>query len=81
MARATATAALVLSCVFFMACSAGMMIINKMVLRAVHLPITVVMIQMAFTAGILCVAPCAWLHFGSLQCPLPGGGRPSPRLV
>jgi hypothetical protein len=50
------------------------------VLRAVHLPITVVMIQMAFTAGILCVAPCG-LHFGSLQCPLPGGGRPSPRLV
>jgi len=30
MARATAAAALVLSCVFFMACSAGMMIINKM---------------------------------------------------
>ncbi|EOD06298.1 hypothetical protein EMIHUDRAFT_121316 [Emiliania huxleyi CCMP1516] len=37
-----------------------------LVLRAVHLPITVVMIQMAFTAGILCVAPCG-LHFGSLQ--------------
>mmetsp|Transcript_55719 Transcript_55719/g.153283 ORF Transcript_55719/g.153283 Transcript_55719/m.153283 type:complete len:368 (-) Transcript_55719:706-1809(-) len=58
--------ALVLSCLFFMACSAGMMIVNKMALRAVGLPLTVVMIQMAFTVLFLCATPCT-LHFGSLR--------------
>lgn len=57
---------LILSCGFFMACSAGMMIANKMVLRAVGLPITVVMIQMAFTVVCLVVLPCG-LHFGSMR--------------
>jgi len=57
---------LVFSCTFFMAVSAGMMIINKMVLRSIHLPITVVMIQMAFTVVCLCLVPCG-LHFGSLK--------------
>lgn len=41
--------ALILSCLFFMACSAGMMIVNKMVLRSIGLPITVVMIQARFS--------------------------------
>jgi len=58
------TVALVLSCTFFMLCSAGMMIVNKLVLRAIPLPVTVVMIQMAFTVLVLCITPCS-LHFGS----------------
>ena len=56
--------ALLLSCAFFMVCSAGMMVFNKMVLRAARLPITIVMVQMAFTVVVLCVLPCG-LHFGS----------------
>ena len=58
--------ALITSCLFFMICSAGMMIFNKMVLRTVRLPITIVMVQMAFTVLVLCVLPCG-LHFGSLS--------------
>lgn len=81
--------ALCMSCGFFMTCSAGMMIINKMVrtpakhatstcfdrvvclphrqvLRAVNLPMTLVMIQMAFTVLVLCATPCG-LHFGSFK--------------
>jgi len=58
--------ALVASCIFFMVCSAGMMVFNKMVLRVARLPITMVMIQMAFTVVVLCIAPCG-LHFGSLR--------------
>jgi len=59
-------AALISSCVFFMFCSAGMLVINKLVLRAARLPITIVMIQMAFTVVCLVVFPCG-LHFGSLR--------------
>lgn len=55
-----------LSCGFYMACSAGMMIINKMVLRALPLPMTVVMIQMATTVIWLCVTSTT-LHFGSVR--------------
>lgn len=62
----TSRAALVLSCLFFMACSAGMMIANKMVLREIGMPITVVMIQMAFTVLFICATPCS-LHFGSIR--------------
>ena len=58
--------ALVLSCGFFMVCSAGMMIFNKLVLRAARLPVTVVMIQMAFTVLALCAVPCS-LRFGSMR--------------
>ena len=43
-----------------------MMICNKLVLRAFGLPITLVMIQMAFTVGFLCLFPSS-LHFGSLR--------------
>jgi len=57
-------AALISSCAFFMVCSAGMLVINKLVLRAARLPITVVMIQMAFTVLCLVIFPCG-LHFGS----------------
>ena len=59
--------ALVASCTFFMLCSAGMLVVNKLVLRRfVGLPITVVMVQMAFTTLCLTVAPCG-IHFGSLR--------------
>lgn len=59
--------ALVASCSFFMLCSAGMMVFNKLILRSITgLPITLVMIQMAFTALCLVVAPCG-VHFGSLR--------------
>jgi len=47
-----------------MLCSAGMMIVNKLVLRVLPLPFTVIMIQMGFTVVALCFAPCL-LHFGS----------------
>jgi len=43
-----------------------MMIVNKMALRAIGLPMTVVMIQMAFTVLFLCATPCT-LHFGTLK--------------
>ncbi len=59
-------AALVASCGFFMVCSAGMLVFNKLVLRRVGLPITVVMLQMAFTVLCLVVVPCG-LHFGSMH--------------
>ena len=51
----------------FMACSAGMMIANKLVLRAARLPILVVIIQMLFTCGALVTLPALRnsLHFGS----------------
>ena len=59
--------ALVASCTFFMLCSAGMLVVNKLVLRRfTGLPITVVMVQMAFTAVCLVVTPCG-LHFGSAR--------------
>jgi len=53
--------------VLFMGCSAGMMIANKLVLRAARLPVTMVMVQMAFTSVTLVVLPQlrATLHFGS----------------
>ena len=58
--------ALVASCSFFMVCSAGMLVFNKLVLRRVGLPITVVMIQMAFTSMVLVVTPCG-IRFGSMR--------------
>lgn len=59
--------ALIASCAFFMVCSAGMLVINKLVLRRfTGLPITVVMVQMAFTALCLVVTPCG-VHFGSMR--------------
>ena len=39
MASVAHATALVLSCGFFMVCSAGMMIFNKLVLRAARLPV------------------------------------------
>jgi solute carrier family 35 protein len=49
-----------------MVCSAGMMIINKMVLRSLPLPMTVVTIQMATTV-IALVTTSSSLHFGSVR--------------
>ena len=60
-------AALIAACTFFMICSAGMMVFNKLVLRQIPgIPITIVMIQMAFT--VLCVvATPSNVHFGSIS--------------
>jgi hypothetical protein len=55
-----------MSCGFYMVCSAGMMIINKMVLRSLPLPMTVVTIQMAATVIVL-VTTSSSLHFGSVR--------------
>ena len=59
--------ALVTSVISYMAASAGMMIINKLVLRGSHLPITVVIIQMLFTLLVLVAVPTMRraIHFGS----------------
>ena len=43
--------------VAFMAASAGMMIVNKLVMRGSHLPITIVIIQMLFTVVTIVVVP------------------------
>lgn len=40
---------LVSACVFYMLCSAGMSVFNKLAVRAMPLPITLVCVQMAFT--------------------------------
>ena len=42
-----------------------MMIVNKMVLRGMRLPVTLVMIQMAFTSLVICLFAGHTLHFGS----------------
>ena len=49
-----------------MVCSAGMMIFNKLVLRAARLPVTVVMIQRVHAVPALCAVPCS-LRFGSMR--------------
>jgi len=59
-------AVVAMSCGFYMVCSAGMMIINKMVLRSLPLPMTVVTIQMATTV-IALVTTSSSLHFGSMR--------------
>ncbi len=60
------TVRLVLACTFFMLTSAGMMIVNKLALKAMPLPLTLVAIQTAFTAAaLLACAPCITLHYGS----------------
>jgi len=60
---------LVAAVCFFMAASAGMMIVNKLVLRGSHLPITIVIIQMLFTVATLVVVPGMRnaIHFGSTR--------------
>ena len=65
-ARAANPVVVVMSCGFYMACSAGMMIVNKMVLRSLPLPMTVVTIQMATTV-IALVTTSSSLHFGSVR--------------
>lgn len=52
---------------FYMFSSAGMIIFNKLVLREVHLPIALCILQMLFTCAVLCVVPNlrATIHFGS----------------
>lgn len=60
---------LVVAVTAYMAASAGMMVINKLVLRSSHLPITVVIIQMLFTVVVLFAAPGMRraIHFGSVR--------------
>ena len=60
-------AKLIAACVFFMICSAGMLVFNKLVLRRIRgIPITIVMIQMAFT--VMCIVAMPWnVHFGCLR--------------
>ena len=65
-ARAANPVVVLMSCGFYMACSAGMMIVNKMVLRSLPLPMTVVTIQMATTV-IALVTTSSSLHFGSVR--------------
>ena len=60
------TVHVVLACTAFMLCSAGMMIGNKLALKAMPLPLTLVAIQTAFTTiALLACAPCCTLHYGS----------------
>ena len=47
-------AALIVSCVFFMMCSAGMLVINKLVLRSVGLPITASALLTRARRGLMC---------------------------
>ena len=65
-AEAAMAAALLLSVLFFMACSCSMLIVNKLALNALPLPFVVLTLQMAFAVVALCCAPC-YLRFGSLQ--------------
>ena len=65
-AEAATAAALLLSVLFFMACSCSMLIVNKLALNALPLPFIVLTLQMAFAVVALCCAPC-YLRFGSLQ--------------
>ena len=65
-AEAATAAALLLSVLFFMACSCSMLIVNKLALNALPLPFVVLTLQMGFAVVALCCAPC-YLRFGSLQ--------------
>ena len=47
---------LVLSCSFYLVSSAGMSVFNKLAVNALPLPITLVIIQMAFTVGVLALS-------------------------
>ena len=61
------TLELVFAVVGYMAASAGMMIINKLVLRSCSLPIVICAIQMSFTVIVLFSVPSMRIaiHFGS----------------
>uniref|UniRef100_A0A7S3AC99 Sugar phosphate transporter domain-containing protein n=1 Tax=Haptolina ericina TaxID=156174 RepID=A0A7S3AC99_9EUKA len=58
---------LVFAVVAYMAASAGMMVINKLVLRGCSLPIAICTIQMSFTVLVLLSVPSmrSAIHFGS----------------
>ena len=55
-AEAATAAALLLSVLFFMACSCSMLIVNKLALNALPLPFVVLTLQMAFAVVALCCA-------------------------
>ena len=61
--KKTKKANVVAAALFFMACSAGMMISNKALLNRIDLPLTLVLAQMAFTAAALAVNS-RLMHFG-----------------
>ena len=65
-AMSTSYSELVQACVFYMICSAGMSVFNKLAVRALPLPITLVCVQMAFTlASLACQRKS--VHIGSMR--------------
>ena len=61
-----AASELVAACVFYMLCSAGMSVFNKLAVRAMPLPITLVVVQMTFTLLSLAGNRSA-IHIGSMR--------------
>ena len=57
---------LVAASIFYMACSAGMSVFNKLAVRAFPLPITLVVIQMTFTLFAV-IAQRQSIHIGSMR--------------
>ena len=57
---------LLAACIFYMLCSAGMSVFNKLAVRSFPLPITLVCIQMIFTILSVGSRPKA-IHIGSLR--------------
>jgi solute carrier family 35 protein len=57
--------ACILSCGLFMCCSAGMMIVNKIVTKAFKMEMTIVLIQMGFTIAVLVILFHWTLRFGN----------------
>jgi hypothetical protein len=64
--RMTASSELVSAAVFYMICSAGMSVFNKLAVRAMPLPITLVLVQMSFTLMSITAQRKA-IHIGSLR--------------
>lgn len=57
---------LVQACVFYMFCSAGMSVFNKLAVRAMPLPITLVLVQMTFTL-LSIMTQRSSIHIGSMR--------------
>lgn len=57
---------LVQACVFYMFCSAGMSVFNKLAVRAMPLPITLVIVQMSFTLASITMQRKS-VHIGSMR--------------
>lgn len=57
---------LAVACIFYMVCSAGMSVFNKLAVRVLPLPITLVCVQMVFTIVSVGCRPKS-VHIGSLR--------------